>query len=129
MTAYRATRQRTAVAAALDEADGFRSAQDIHALLRTQGAPVGLTTVYRTLTAMADAGEVDVLRTDDGEAAYRRCGSTHHHHLVCRVCGRTVEVEGPTVEHWAEQVAGAHGFVDVTHTVEVFGRCPQCSTS
>jgi len=129
MTAYRATRQRTAVAAALDEADGFRSAQDIHALLRTQGAPVGLTTVYRTLTAMADAGEVDVLRTDDGEAAYRRCGSTHHHHLVCRVCGRTVEVEGPTVEHWAEQVAGAHGFADVTHTVEVFGRCPQCSTS
>lgn len=127
MTAYRATRQRTAVAAVLDEVDGFRSAQDIHALLRTQGEAVGLTTVYRALTAMADAGEVDVLRTDDGEAAYRRCGSTHHHHLVCRVCGRTVEVEGPTVERWAEQVAGDHGFLDVTHTVEVFGRCPECT--
>jgi Fur family transcriptional regulator, ferric uptake regulator len=127
MTAYRATRQRTAVAAVLDEVDGFRSAQDIHALLRTQGETVGLTTVYRALTAMADAGEVDVLRTDDGEAAYRRCGSTHHHHLVCRVCGRTVEVEGPTVERWAEQVAGDHGFLDVTHSVEVFGRCPECT--
>jgi Fur family transcriptional regulator, ferric uptake regulator len=126
VTALRSTRQRTAVAAALDGADGFRSAQDIHALLREQGDPVGLTTVYRTLQALAEAGQVDVLRTDDGEAVYRRCGTGHHHHLVCRVCGRTVEVEGTVVEHWADQVARSHGFTDVSHTVEVFGRCADC---
>lgn len=126
MTGLRSTRQRTAVAAALDEADGFRSAQDIHALLREQGDPVGLTTVYRTLQALAEAGQVDVLRTDDGEAVYRRCGTDHHHHLVCRECGRTVEVEGAVVEHWADQVARSHGFTEVSHTVEVFGRCADC---
>ena len=122
----RPTRQRRAVAACLDSFDDFRSAQDIHDLLRRNGENVGLSTVYRTLQALADSGEVDVLRTEDGEAIYRRCSTTHHHHLVCRVCGRTVEVEGPAVERWADTVAGAHGFTDVSHTLEIFGTCPDC---
>lgn len=99
----RATRQRAAVAAALDEVDEFRSAQELHDMLKHKGDAVGLTTVYRTLQNLADAGEVDVLRTSDGESVYRRCSSgEHHHHLVCRVCGKAVEVEdrpsrsGPT---------------------------------
>ncbi len=80
--------------------------------------------MYRNLQAMAADGEVDVLRTDDGEAAYRACSTgQHHHHLVCRECGRTVEVAGPAVERWAEGVAAEHGFSQVTHTVEVFGVC------
>jgi Fur family ferric uptake transcriptional regulator len=124
----RPTKQRAAVSAVLDELEEFRSAQDLHALLRQRGENVGLTTVYRTLQALADAGEVDVLRADDGEAVYRRCSSGHHHHLVCRHCGRTVEVEGPAVERWAERVADEHGFVEVSHTIEVFGTCAACAT-
>lgn len=124
----RTTRQRTAVAEVLARVDGFRSAQDLHDLLRAQGAPVGLTTVYRHLQALADAGQVDVLRTGDGEAVYRRCPTdAHHHHLVCRGCGRSVEVEVPEVEAWADRTAAAHGFTDVTHTVEVFGTCASCA--
>ena len=122
----RPTRQRRAVAAALQSFDDFRSAQDIHDLLRRAGDNVGLSTVYRTLQALADGGEVDVLRTEDGEALYRRCSGRHHHHLVCRSCGRTVEVAGPTVESWADAVAEEHGFADVSHTLEIFGTCPSC---
>ena len=124
----RPTRQRRAVAACLGSFDDFRSAQDIHDLLRRNGENVGLSTVYRTLQALADSGEVDVLRTEDGEAIYRRCSTSHHHHLVCRVCGRTVEVEGPTVEAWANKVSAEHGFTDVHHTLEIFGTCGACST-
>ena len=123
----RPTKQRAAVSAVLDELAEFRSAQDLHALLRQRGENVGLTTVYRTLQALADAGEVDVLRADDGEAVYRRCSSGHHHHLVCRHCGRTVEVEGPAVERWADRVASEHGFVAVSRTIEVFGTCATCA--
>ncbi|MDP9443148.1 MAG: transcriptional repressor [Actinomycetota bacterium] len=122
----RPTRQRRAVSAALDTVEDFRSAQEIHDLLKRRGEPVGLTTVYRTLQALADAGEVDVLRHTDGEALYRRCSAGHHHHLVCRNCGRTVEVAGPTVERWADKVAAEHGFADVSHTLEVFGTCGDC---
>jgi Fur family transcriptional regulator, ferric uptake regulator len=122
----RPTRQRRAVSAALDAVDDFRSAQDIHDLLKQRGENVGLTTVYRTLQALSDSGEVDVLRNDDGEALYRRCSDGHHHHLVCRSCGRTVEVAGPTVERWADKVAAEHGYTGVSHTLEIFGTCGSC---
>ena len=123
------TRQRTAVADALARAEGFASAQALHDQLRHRGQPVGLTTVYRHLQALAEAGEVDVLRTGDGEAVYRRCaGENHHHHLVCRSCGATVEVTGPAVEAWAATLGEQHGFTDVSHTLEVFGTCAACRT-
>lgn len=123
----RPTRQRQVVAGVLDELAEFRSAQDIHAVLADRGEPVGLATVYRTLQLLADSDLVDVLRNDAGEALYRRCSEGHHHHLVCRTCGRTVEVEGPTVERWAGRVADEHGFTDVSHTLEIFGTCPSCT--
>ena len=125
----RTTRQREAVSAVLASVSEFRSAQDLHDLLRQRGDAVGLATVYRTLQSLADAGEVDVMRTGDGEAVYRRCSSGHHHHLVCRTCGRTVEVEGPAVEAWAQAEAQRHGFTDVAHTVEVFGTCADCTAA
>ncbi|MFC9246386.1 Fur family transcriptional regulator [Streptomyces sp. NPDC057136] len=126
----RSTRQRAAVAAALDEVAEFRSAQELHDVLKHRGDSVGLTTVYRTLQSLADAGEVDVLRTAEGEAVYRRCSTgDHHHHLVCRMCGKAVEVEGPAVEQWAETIAAQHGYVNVAHTVEIFGTCADCAAT
>lgn len=123
----RSTRQRAAVLSALAEVDDFRSTQELHDYLRRRGDAVGLTTVYRTLQALAEAGEVDVIVREDGESVYRQCSNTHHHHLVCRNCGRTVEVEGPAVERWATRVAEEHGFTDISHTLEIFGVCSACS--
>lgn len=126
--AVRATRQGAAVQAVLAQSAGFRSAQDIYAELRRQGESVGLTTVYRHLQMLADAKSVDVLHTREGETVYRLCGTEqHHHHLVCRGCGRTVEIEGSEVERWSQRVAAEQGFVDVDHTVEVFGTCADCA--
>jgi Fe2+/Zn2+ uptake regulation proteins len=125
----RPTRQRAAVEAVLTDIDDFLSAQDLHARLRTRGQSVGLATVYRTLQAMATDGDVDMMRTGDGEAVYRRCSSgSHHHHLVCRSCGRTVEVEGPAVERWADKIGAENDFSDVVHTLEIFGTCSDCQT-
>lgn len=122
----RPTRQRRAVAEVLATFADFRSAQEIHVMLGQRGERVGLATVYRTLQRLADAGEIDVLRTEDGEAIYRRCSGSHHHHLVCRACGATVEVEGPAVERWTGSIAAEHGYDDVSHTLEIFGTCPRC---
>lgn len=122
----RSTRQKRAVEAAMASSDDFRTAQEIHDALRRDGESVGLATVYRTLQAMHDLGEVDMVKTDGGEAVYRRCSQTHHHHLVCRHCGRTVEIAGPAVERWASAKADEHDYSDVSHTVELFGTCPAC---
>jgi len=123
----RMTRQRAALLEAIEGQGGFRSAQAIHHDLRARGDAVGLATVYRGLQALADAGVVDSLRTAEGESLYRRCArAEHHHHLVCRSCGRAEEIDGPSVESWARSVGGAHGFVDIEHVVELFGTCAEC---
>lgn len=125
----RMTRQRAIIAELLDATEDFRSAQQLHEVLRARGETTGLATVYRTLQAMADKGQIDVLRTADGENVYRRCERTeHHHHLVCRVCGATIEIDGPTVESWATLVGSTHGFTDIEHTIELFGTCADCAS-
>lgn len=123
----RPSRQRDAVAGLLEELDGFRSAQELHQQLRSRGVAVGLATVYRALQALVDDGVIDVLHGTDGEASYRRCSPVHHHHLVCRSCGRSEEVVDLPVERWALRVAASHGFVDVRHQVELSGTCAGCA--
>lgn len=126
-TRRRATRQRLAIARVLAEADRFRTAQELHDDLRRAGERVGLTTVYRELQTLAEAGEIDALTQPSGETIYRRCESSHHHHhLVCRSCGRSEEVASREVEEWARQTAAAHGFSSVTHVAEVYGLCGSC---
>lgn len=124
----RRTRQRAGVQAVLAESDHFLSAQELHRRLVDRGERVGLTTVYRALQSMANDGAIDTLRNAGGESLYRKCQrNSHHHHLVCRNCGRAVEVAGPSIERWAARIASDHGFADTTHTVEVFGVCTSCA--
>ena len=121
-------RQAQALAAVLETLPGFCSAQEIHAELRRKGEQVGLATVYRHLQALSEQGSVDTIRDVNAETLYRQCGSSvHHHHLTCRNCGSSVEVEGRAVEQWAERVTSEAGFTDVGHTVELFGLCPRCA--
>jgi len=123
----RNTWQREAVRAALAEREHFVSAQALHAALRDGGSPIGLATVYRALTVLADEGEADSLQ-QEGEALYRACTpGSHHHHLICRSCGMTVEITADPVEEWARQVATLHGFTRAEHVVDVFGLCESCS--
>lgn len=123
----RTTRQFRSVADELDRTEDFRSAQDIHAAMRARGDKIGLATIYRALQSLVEAGQADTLKSPSGEAIYRGCTEDHHHHLVCRSCGRTVEVSGPAVERWAQRTAEAHGYTDVNHTVELFGTCADCA--
>lgn len=124
----RHTRQRSAIVSTLRATDSFLSAQELYEELRRAGENIGLTTVYRNLRAMSDSGDVDVVRRDDGEAIYRACRSNeHHHHLVCRSCSFSVEVDDESLETWADAVGRAHGFNQLSHDVEIFGLCPNCS--
>ncbi|GAB76928.1 zinc uptake regulator, Fur family [Austwickia chelonae] len=126
----RATRQRRAVEEALRNTDDFLSAQALHARLREGGDTIGLATVYRSLAGLVQDGRADMIRRHDGEAIYRLCSTTeHHHHLVCQDCGKTVEIEVPQDEEWTREVARRHGFSDIWHTLEIFGTCGECAKS
>ncbi|WP_394553637.1 Fur family transcriptional regulator [Agromyces sp. MMS24-JH15] len=126
----RNTWQREAVRSALGDTGGFISAQALHAALHAAGSPIGLATVYRALGSLAESGEADSLQSPDGESLYRACSTTgHHHHLICRNCGLTVEIGAEPVEEWAQQVASEHGFTAAAHVVDVFGLCADCSAA
>lgn len=123
----RNTWQREAVREALGGSHGFVSAQTLHSSLRNAGSPIGLATVYRALADLAQEGEADSLQ-QDGEALYRACTpGSHHHHLICRNCGLTVEIAADEVETWAKSVAADHGFTGAAHVVDVFGLCANCT--
>ncbi|MDO4910432.1 MAG: Fur family transcriptional regulator [Corynebacterium sp.] len=123
----RSTRQRQAVIDVLRGMENFASAKQIHAEITERKLGVGLTTVYRTLQALAETDAVDVLVMGNGETVYRSCDhDEHHHHLVCTCCGKTVELNGGPVEAWAHEQAEANGFTLRSHTAEVFGICGEC---
>lgn len=122
----RNTWQKDAVRHALGEAIGFVSAQQLHQVLRNHGSTIGLATVYRALTDLTALGDADSLQSGEGEVLYRACTNDHHHHLICRGCGLTVEIEADRVEKWADEVAAAHGFAKPTHTIDIFGLCAAC---
>jgi Fur family ferric uptake transcriptional regulator len=125
----RNTWQREAVREALGGSEGFVSAQSLHSALRDGGSPIGLATVYRALADLAVEGEADSLQ-QEGESLYRACTpGSHHHHLICRSCGLTVEIEADAVEDWARTVATQHGFTQPNHIVDVFGLCADCSVA
>lgn len=124
--AKRNTPQKAAVKHALGEATGFVSAQQLHQTLKKHGSTIGLATVYRTLADLAQAGEADSLQSKDAEVLYRACTTTHHHHLICRKCGLTLEIEAQNLEKWADQVAKDHGFSQPSHNIDIFGLCSKC---
>lgn len=123
----RNTWQREAVRNSLNHTDGFVSAQALHANLRDAGQVLGIATVYRALADLAAAGDADTYVSDDGEQLYRACSQEHHHHLICRECGKTVEISASPVEQWAREVATEHGFIQPTHVVDIFGVCADCA--
>lgn len=122
----RATRQRRTVLAALRERPDAVTAQDLHMELRQSGESIGLTTVYRTLTALAEAGFLDTFARE-GEQAFRLCGDAHHHHLVCEVCNRVEEITADEVERWVDEVASRRGYDVTGHRADIFGVCPTCA--
>lgn len=121
------TWQKDAVLKALSGCDDFVSAQDLHRILNEDGQGIGLSTVYRQLNALADDGKADIIHLND-QQKFRICqDDEHHHHLVCEQCGRTIEIEPP--EQWIHNVAEEYGFSVNSHTLEVFGICPECRRS
>ncbi|MCU1642829.1 MAG: Fe2+/Zn2+ uptake regulation protein [Nocardia sp.] len=108
--------------------DRFRSAQQLHADLRaTPTLSAGLTSVYRILRILTDQQVVEVQRAEDGEFLYRlRDNDRHHHHLLCRICGRAEEFTLDDLEHHTDRIAGQHRYADVTHHIDLYGTCPEC---
>ena len=123
-TRVRSTRQAVAIVAAMSGMRTFCGARDIYDALHGSGQHVGLATVYRHLHVLAERGKVDTIHTASGESRYRLRTSSATCHLVCRACGRIIEVDGSEIREWAKQVAAEAGFSLTGYTAELSGLCP-----
>ncbi len=113
----------------LQGVDRFLSSQEIHKQLKSRGESLGLATVYRQLEILVDEGHLDSIVSPQGEKLFRHCGvdESHHHHIICRKCGMTRQIEISEVEEMAELAAKRYKFTEVTHNLEIFGLCEKCS--
>lgn len=120
----RVSRQRAAIAAAVDMQGGAFSVEEIATAARQVDPGIGTATVYRAIAAMESSGHLDSVGERDGHALYAVCDrSGHHHHAVCTSCGR---VE-PTPCRLGELTP--RGFKVTSHDVTLYGLCPSCSAN
>ncbi|MFD4761827.1 Fur family transcriptional regulator [Streptomyces sp. NPDC058439] len=123
----RAADRRPEVLAALRENKGFLSAQGLHASMMQRGIRIGLTTVYRALSAADAEGRLETVHARGGVKSYRYLPPVHEHHMRCRVCGVGVAFVSQVLEDWVAQLGPRYGFEDVRHAVAATGTCPGCA--
>ena len=119
---------RTAVIEALAKHDCAVTALDLEEELREREAGVGRASVYRALEQLEQLGLVQRLEVTRGTAGYERVepGGEHHHHAICRRCGRMVPFEDPSLERAIDKVSGEISFEVTDHDVVLRGLCESC---
>jgi Fur family ferric uptake transcriptional regulator len=125
---HRLTRPRRVICEILAaSADAHVTAGDVAEQAASSG--VDQSTVYRTLDALEELGLVEHVHLGHGAGAYHVAPERPHHHLVCEVCGRTVDVPIAELQRAVEKVTAPHGFVpDLTHFA-IVGRCAACAAA
>ncbi len=121
----RITNARRAVLTVLVHADRHLTADDVAATVRERHPEVHLSTVYRTLEALEELGVVTHVHLGHGRATYHVAGSVHHH-AVCDVCGRTIELPADLLDDLATDLLRSQGFVADVHHFAFVGRCVGC---
>ena len=88
---------------------------------------VDQSTVYRTLEALESAGLLRHTHLGHGPAVYHLTDEPPHQHLVCRRCGRTIEIAAADVEKLFAAITGTTGFVPDPAHFAVSGLCAECA--
>jgi len=126
---YRRGTARRAVVELLERQSCALTALEVDAALRQRGAGVGRASVYRVLEQLEGLGLVQRLEVARGTASYERIepSGSHHHHAVCRSCGRVEPFEDPGLERAIARVSAGVRYEIAEHDVVLRGLCPACS--
>lgn len=120
------TRSRLAILRVLADAPDHLKVAEIHRRALAIDPQVGLASVYRTMDLLEHLGLVKHVHVDHRHRHYAPATEHHGHHLVCQECGRVVEFSDCQAEEVARLLARRTKFQILSHSMEFFGRCPQC---
>src|SRR5690606_38103690 len=104
-----------------------QSAEDVYRALIAEDVDIGLATVYRVLTQFEQAGILVRSQFDGGKAVFELNDGDHHDHLICTHCNKVVEFSDTDIERRQYKIAEDHGFVLESHTMMLYGMCPECA--
>jgi Fur family transcriptional regulator, ferric uptake regulator len=122
----RLTAQRMIVADALGRARRTMSAQELYEQLRTDHPYLGRATVFRTLDFLVDNGLAQRFEGEAHTYVYTACDDSHHHHLVCRHCGSTTNIDDSAVNELIDTVLGRYRFSLDHDSLDFYGTCAAC---
>jgi Fur family ferric uptake transcriptional regulator len=126
---YRRGGARRSVVELLGKQNCCLSAQEIHDLLRRARRPVGIASVYRALEALVELRLAKRVDAGDGIARFEPASADgdHHHHLVCRDCGKVEAFRDPRLERTIDRIADGLGYSVEEHEVVLTGACADCA--
>jgi Fur family transcriptional regulator, ferric uptake regulator len=122
----RLTAPRLAVARLVGGREGHFTAADLLADAARTDAGVGRATVFRALELFATLGLIERVDLPGGEHAYVACEPVHHHHAICTVCGRSLDVDDLGLAEALAAIGRRSGFRVTAHRLEIFGVCSPC---
>lgn len=122
----RLTRQRRAVVEALARTDAALSALQLFDAGRRDCPDLGLTTVYRTLELLSEAGAIRRVHADGHCEAFVPAESDHGHSVVCVGCGKVGEFTDCDVSSLVRRAAKETGFAIEEHFLQLSGVCAEC---
>jgi Fur family ferric uptake transcriptional regulator len=123
---YRLTPQRALVIDAIHDAESHISAEEIYAQVRAKYPEVNISTVYRTLELLKKLGLVTETDMGEGILRYHHADAGHHHHLVCRKCGRIFDLDESVLDSLTGNIIREYGFVPEFKHLAIFGHCLEC---
>ena len=127
---YRMTYQRQAILDAVCAVDGHATPHEIYEEVQQVSEAINQATVYRTLDFLREVGLVNSTSTLDGRTVYELAIPHAHHHLVCRQCGRDIEVPQTLVDGLLDTIKAEYHFeVDSANHLSLFGLCETCQTN
>ena len=126
----RSTNARRAIGELVANRSGHFTAAELIGAAHERGLRVGRATVFRTLDMLAEQGALERIDLPTGEHAYVACApQEHHHHVICRSCGKSVEVVDSGLQSVVGEIGRRSGFAIETHRLEFFGLCPTCRSA
>jgi Fe2+ or Zn2+ uptake regulation protein len=100
--------------------------QELHDRVREHLPATAYSTVYRIVGRLEAAGRIRRVDWRERGSRYEWAELPHHHHIVCSLCGRSVDVDDRDLGFDEEKVRRATGFLIDHHSIELEGICPDC---
>jgi len=105
------------------------SLAELHGRVQERLPRTAFSTIYRVVARLEAEGKVERVDWRERGSRYEWAELPHHHHILCGICGRSVDIDDTDLGFSEERIRTATGFLVNHHSIELEGICPDCQRS